>query len=101
MVVRPELRTGTQPVPEEFHRARESMKSATFRPEVQVEEMRAPQRIAPYSFALSAEIELDHDEDDEPEGGTGRLILLYNPDGNEAWGGTYRFVAYVRADVDR
>ena len=30
----------------------------------------------------------------------GRLILLHDPAGNESWGGTFRIVSYVRADVD-
>lgn len=92
-------------MPEEFRRATESMKSVVFRPEVTAEEMRAPQRIAPYSFALSADAQgPDHfgapDEDDDTDSGTGRLILLHDPAGNDAWGGTYRLVAYVRADID-
>ncbi len=30
----------------------------------------------------------------------GRLILLYDPDGDEAWHGTTRLVSYIQADVD-
>ena len=32
--------------------------------------------------------------------GTGRLILLHDPAGNDAWDGTFRCVAYARADID-
>src|SRR5262249_44718188 len=31
---------------------------------------------------------------------TGRLILLHDPAGNDAWDGTFRFVAYARAEID-
>ncbi len=71
------------------------MRQAALRPELVCEEMPAPQRIAPFSAALSADVRID-DEDL----GTGRIILLHDPAGNDAWGGTFRCVAYVRADVD-
>ena len=32
--------------------------------------------------------------------GTGRIILLHDPAGNDAWEGTFRCVAYARAEVD-
>lgn len=57
--------------------------------------MPAPQRIAPFSSALSADVTID-DEDI----GTGRIILLHDPAGNDAWDGEFRFVVYARADVD-
>ena len=71
------------------------MHAAALRPEVFCEEMPAPQRIAPWSVALSADVSVD-DEDL----GTGRLILLHDPDGNDAWEGTFRCVAYARAEID-
>lgn len=81
--------------PEEFRAAVAAMHAARLRPEVFCEEMPAPQRIAPYSSALSADVTVD-----EEEVGTGRIILLHEPAGNEAWLGTFRCVAYCRADVD-
>ena len=30
----------------------------------------------------------------------GRLVLLYDPDGQQGWDGFFRLVAYVRADVE-
>ncbi len=30
----------------------------------------------------------------------GRLILLFDPEGDEAWNGTMRLVAYIQADLD-
>lgn len=81
--------------PAEFRAAVKSMRAASLRPEVFCEEMPAPQRIAPWSSALSADVTVD-DEDL----GTGRLILLHDPAGNDAWDGTFRCVAYARADID-
>lgn len=71
------------------------MHDAALRPEVFCEEMPAPQRIAPWSSALSADVTVD-----EVDLGTGRIILLHDPAGNDAWDGTFRCVAYVRADID-
>ncbi len=81
--------------PEEFGRALEELRSARLRPEVFSEEMPAPQRIAPYAAALSADVTVDG-----TEVGGGRLILLHDPAGNDAWEGTFRCVAYARADID-
>src|SRR5919107_5816043 len=81
--------------PEEFRQALDQLRSARFRPEVFTEEMPAPQRIAPYASALSADV--------TSEGidiGTGRIVVLHDPAGNDAWHGTFRCVAYARADID-
>ena len=96
MVARHDTHPGTGAAgPAEFRAAVESMNSATLRPEVFCEEMPAPQRIAPFSSALSADVTVD-DEDL----GTGRIILLHDPAGNDAWDGTFRCVAYARAEID-
>ncbi len=71
------------------------MRKAPLRAEIFCEEMPAPQRIAPYAFALSADVTVDG-----VDVATGRLILLHDPAGNEAWGGTFRCVGYVRADLE-
>lgn len=63
----------------------------------------SPQRLAPFSYALGAEIK-HRDTDNVPEQSEGdafgRLILLHDPDGDEAWNGTMRLVAYIQADLD-
>ena len=95
MVARHETHSEASAGPAEFRAAVASMRTASLRPEVFCEEMPAPQRIAPYSSALSADVTVD-DEDL----GTGRIILLHDPAGNEAWNGTFRCVVYARADID-
>ena len=98
MVVREETRpgSGAPGTPVEFRAAKAAMHTARLRPEIYCEEMPAPQRIAPHATALSADVTID-----EAEVATGRLILLHDPAGNEAWaGGTFRLVAYARAEVD-
>jgi hypothetical protein len=83
------------PAPVEFERAVEQLRSARFRPEVFAEEMPAPQRIAPYASALSADVTIDN-----VDIATGRIVLLHDPAGNDTWDGTFRCVAYARADID-
>lgn len=66
-----------------------------WRPELSIEEIPAPQRIAPYAVAIAADV-----DSGEEEVGSGRLVLLYDPAGNPAWDGTFRCVTYARAEVD-
>src|SRR6478752_3678107 len=87
--------TGAGAAPVEFREAVATMHAARLRPEILCEEMPAPQRIAPWSSALSADVTVDG-----VDVGTGRIILLHDPAGNEAWSGTFRCVAYARAEVD-
>lgn len=97
MVVGPETHPGhgTGSTPPEFRDAVASMRAATLRPEIFCEEMPAPQRIAPYAAALSADVTVDG-----VDVGTGRIILLHDPAGNDAWDGTFRCVAYCRSEVE-
>ena len=97
MVVRQESRTGSgvQTSPPEFRAAVATMRTATLRPEIFCEEMPAPQRIAPHASALSADVSVDG-----VDVGTGRIILLHDPAGNDAWDGTFRCVAYARAEIE-
>jgi hypothetical protein len=87
--------TGAGAAPAEFREAVATMHAARLRPEILCEEMPAPQRIAPWASALSADVTVDG-----VDVGTGRIILLHDPAGNDAWAGTYRCVAYARAEVD-
>src|SRR5680860_843494 len=81
--------------PPEFRRAVTQLRAAKFRAELFVEAMPAPQRIAPFASALSADVSVDGDEV-----GSGRIVVLHDPAGNDAWAGTFRCVAYARAEID-
>lgn len=65
-----------------------------WRPELTVEEIGSPQRIAPRSVAFSAELK------DNEESGNGRFILLHDPAGNDSWDGRFRCAAFVSARID-
>ena len=85
-----------QPKPELFGRAIASLTGTRVRPDVRVEPLRPPQRLAPYSYAISADVRAS----DGAELATGRLVLLHDPDGHEAWDGVLRLVAYASAELD-
>jgi hypothetical protein len=81
--------------PETFARAVAGLQAGQPRPEITLEEAPAPQRLAPYAFALSGTVVRGDDEV-----ATGRLILLHEPAGHEAWQGTMRLVTYVTAELE-
>ncbi|MDQ1287202.1 MAG: hypothetical protein QG622_767 [Actinomycetota bacterium] len=81
--------------PEEFLDAVECLHAVHLRPEVMVEEVPAPQRIAPHALALSADVVVD-----DEELATGRFVLLFDPAGQESWDGTFRAVTFVRAALE-
>lgn len=59
------------------------------------EEVPAPKRLAPHATAIAATVQRD-----DVDVAWGRLVLLYDPDGQAGWDGFFRLVAYVRADVE-
>jgi hypothetical protein len=87
--------------PAEFHDAVDAMNAATVRPEIELGPIRPPQRLAPFSYAIGAEVK--HPEAPVvPEQSEGDAFgrLLHDPDGSDAWDGTMRLVAYIQADLD-
>nr|WP_255450404.1 DUF3000 domain-containing protein [Skermania sp. ID1734] len=92
---------GSQPAV--FRAAIDAMHSATVHPDIELGPIRPPQRLAPYSYALGAEVKHPESEvvAEQSDGDAfGRLILLYDPNGDEAWNGTLRLVAYIQADLE-
>ncbi len=94
MATRHSPRVDSSATPAEFREAVAQMRAARLRPEVLCEQMPAPQRIAPFASALSADVTVDGEDL-----GTGRIVLLHDPAGNDTWNGTFRCVAYARAEV--
>ena len=85
--------------PEPFRRALEVLRRTQadppYRPELAMEDMPAPQRLAPYTAAIAAAVDRDGEEV-----ANGRLIVLYDPKGRESWNGEFRLVAYIQADLE-
>ena len=86
------IATGT----DAFTHAVEQVKAAEVRPEFDLDEAPAPQRLAPSAIALTAELT---DPDADPV--TGRFVLLHDPDGVEEWEGSFRAVVFVRAALEQ
>jgi hypothetical protein len=96
--------------PPEFRRAVASLGAVTPRPELVVSALDAPPRLAPWTWALEVEVadsvlgrrssDFGAGEGvDEPDT-SGRLILLHDPAGQDAWEGTFRLVCFVQARLE-
>ena len=85
-----------KPRPEIFRDAVASLTGTAVRREVRVEPLRPPQRLAPWSYAISADVRNVGGE----ELATGRLVLLHDPEGVDAWEGVLRLVAFASAELD-
>jgi hypothetical protein len=81
---------------EVWQNALDSLQSPVLRAEFSLEEVPAPQRLAPHSIALAVEA---IDSDDE-ELAVGRFIVLHDPEGQDTWDGTFRVVSFVRAPME-
>lgn len=81
--------------PASFAAALDSLRAVRYRPELSVAESPAPQRLAPHAVALTAEFI----EDDE-ELASGRLVVLHDPSGVDAWEGDFRVVTFVKAVLE-
>jgi Protein of unknown function (DUF3000) len=83
----------TPPLP--FRAAVDALRTARLRPQIEIEPAPAPKRLAPFAYALEATV-VDGDQDLAD----GRLVLLYDPDGHDAWRGSFRLVTLVRAELE-
>jgi len=97
----PDAGAPAEPVqrPADFQAVLDALATVAPRPEIVLEDIPAPQRLAPWSHAVGARVsELLDGEDVELA--SGRFIVLYDPEGHEAWAGTTRCVGYVSAVTD-
>ena len=93
----PDVLPPTQPAV--FTAALASVRKATTRSELAVTEIPAPGTLAPWSFALAADVTpARHGSDSEL--GTGRFVLLYDPEAPEAWNGEFRVICYAQAPLE-
>jgi hypothetical protein len=85
-------------LPEPFRAAVERLRAALTahgRTGLELEEVPAPKRLAPYAVAVSAEV----GRGDE-QVASGRFVVLHDPAGQDGWRGDTRVVAFVSADVE-
>jgi Protein of unknown function (DUF3000) len=93
--------------PPDFQQAVVSLRAVRPRPELVLATLEAPPRLAPWTWAFSVEADPDrrrHDPRDEANldepDTSGRLILLHDPAGQDAWGGCFRLVCFVQARLE-
>ena len=87
--------------PAPFQRAVAGLSAVRPRPELVVSPLEAPPRLAPYTWAMSAEADAGRPGEDLDEPDTsGRLILLHDPERQDAWEGTFRLVCFVQARLE-
>jgi len=78
--------------PPGFQEALRTLAQAKTRRDIALTETPAPNRIAPFAIAINGEV-ADGDA-------SGRFVLLHDPDGQDAWDGTFRVVTLVKAQVE-
>ncbi len=83
--------------PADFRRAVARLDVARLRTEIEIGPLPAPARLAPYSHAISAAV---YPAGADEECASGRLVLLFDPDGVPAWGGTLRVVVFATCELD-
>jgi hypothetical protein len=81
--------------PPGFSEAMAELRAIAPRREIELSESPAPQRLAPFAVALSAEVVID-----DLDMASGRLVLLHDPDGQEAWEGYWRVVIFAKATLE-
>ncbi|MGI9825250.1 DUF3000 domain-containing protein [Agromyces sp. Marseille-Q5079] len=87
--------------PPEFAAALESLRAASPRAELRVQEIPPPGSLAPFAVALSADVAPSPGpHGDDSELGTGRFVLLYDPMEPEPWGGRFRIVCFAQAPLE-
>jgi len=93
-----------QPGEEEFRRATDELQAGLaaelqLRPELTFDTEPPPRRLAPFASAVAATVTAGAAEGDA-EIGWGKFVLLFDPAGQSAWGGKYRIIGYVRAELE-
>jgi hypothetical protein len=84
----------------QFNRMIDQLRVLSLRPEIILEEVPAPQKLATFAFAFTADVSNGLLGDAEDEIASGRFVLLHEPGGQETWEGEYRCVTFLSADVD-
>jgi hypothetical protein len=98
--------------PAEFRRAVDRLDEARIRAEIEIGPLPAPARLAPWSHAISVTLhertlhertlhEGGRDPATDAEAASGRMILLYDPEGVSAWGGNLRIVVFATCELER
>lgn len=89
--------------PKAFATLAEALRTVRSTPQVHIEEIAAPGRLAPWAVAFSAQVTAEGTflEDDAVDDlATGRIVVLYDPEAPVEWQGEFRLVSYIRAELE-
>ncbi len=82
-----------------FSAVADALRGLTFRSDLTVREIPAPTSLAPEAIALAGDVRpAAHSIDSQY--GTGRFILMHDPDEPDAWGGPWRVVCFAQAPLE-
>lgn len=84
--------------PGSFEQAADELRAIVFRDDLTVREIAAPQGLAPDAIAIAGDVRSDAGEDSPY--GTGRLVLLHDPDEPAPWNGAWRIVCFAQAPLE-
>ncbi|TNM53207.1 DUF3000 domain-containing protein [Brevibacterium sediminis] len=92
-------------IPAEFSAVTSVLHQARSTNNVSISEIPAPAKLAPYSYALGAEVSADEtflraSGETIDELATGRIVVLFDPAAPEEWEGSFRVVSYIRAELE-
>ena len=92
-------------IPAEFSAVTSVLREARDTNNVSISEIPAPAKLAPYSYALGAEVTADENfitasGESIEELATGRIVVLFDPEAPEEWEGSFRIVSYIRAELE-
>ncbi|GAA5027199.1 DUF3000 domain-containing protein [Microbacterium fluvii] len=82
-----------------FADAAKEVRSTDFRADFSVREIPAPTGLAPEAMALAGDVRPEQEGVDSPYG-TGRLVLLHDPDEPAPWEGPWRIVCFAQAPLE-
>ena len=81
-----------------FESAVAELRETEFRDDIVVREIATPQGLAPFAIALAADVRPE--DEGESVYGTGRFVLLHDPDEQGSWGGAWRIVLFAQAPLE-
>jgi len=81
-----------------FDAAVAELRETAFRADIAVREITTPQGLAPFAIALAADVRPDDTGDSVY--GTGRFVLLHDPDAPAPWDGPWRIVLFAQAPLE-
>jgi hypothetical protein len=85
--------------PGSFEQATEAVRAISFRDDLTVREIPAPQGLAPNALAIAGDVRSAPDDTESPYG-TGRLVLLHDPEEPAPWNGPWRIVCFAQAPLE-